>query len=490
MDTSQMTSNMVQILSSISCKDIDEFIKDLNVSEFDLQNRTVEEHISSLRSPYCEPKPYPIAQGLKKWTVTIILILFLVFGLIGNALSATIMFRRSRRGLSSYFYLALLAIIDICILYTGCLLYMLDIAFNYHPQLHSSFLCRLAFYIQHLFTYISAWLIVAVTFERFMVVRYPFQSIRICRMHVAYTVAIIIFLFFSLYATHYFFTMDLIHVHLQTDEGYHPNYTVCDLDTQRKLLAFIDLCFYSILPSILILIFNILIILTIYHAIKKRRDYLQANSYIQTTNTSQRNKNKSSSTMRTQFLRSRSAESVPAGRSSSQIHKQRISHIPRNNIFNEPINKQKKNQKNLFDPTNTTGIRLTCLLLIVSFIFVICTLPISIRLLVVDYLPLQKTTERWQITQLCLTLLMYFNHTANFVLYCVTGRSFRNECRKLLCSIWVLKDFHISCTMSANSDKHAHYHHQQQLILIDRNHYIRSQRQRQYISPIMKGVYL
>ena len=49
----------------------------------------------------------------EEWVVTGILVSFLIFGLIGNLLSATIMFRRSRRGLSSYFYLAFLAIVDI-----------------------------------------------------------------------------------------------------------------------------------------------------------------------------------------------------------------------------------------------------------------------------------------------------------------------------------------------------------------------------------------
>jgi hypothetical protein len=271
---------------------------------------TRKDYIDSLRSPHCEPVPYPGTQGFKKWIVTIIIILFLIFGLIGNSLSATIMFRRSRRGLSSYFYLALLAIIDICVLYSGCLLFLFEITFNYHPQLQSNFLCRLSFYIQHLFTYISAWLIVAVTFERFMVVRFPFQSILICRMRVAYTIAIIIFCFFSFYTAHCFFTMRLTNVDIQTDEGYHPNHTVCDLVIYPRLLAAIDLCFYSVLPSILILIFNILIILTMFHAIKQRRDYLQANSYTPTTDISQRNKNKSASTIRTQFFRSRSAGEV------------------------------------------------------------------------------------------------------------------------------------------------------------------------------------
>jgi hypothetical protein len=101
-------------------------------------------------------------------------------------------------------------------------------------------------------------------------------------------------------------------------------------------------------------------------------------------------------------------ESSPAVRSISQTNKQRICHSPvNNNIFLEQNNKQKI----LSDSTSSTGIRLTCLLLIISFIFVICTLPISIRLLIADYLPSQKSSTRVQIAQLSLTLLMYFNHT-------------------------------------------------------------------------------
>lgn len=302
-----MNASVLQMLNSASCQDIEDFIKDLNASEYESQNMTLDEYVSFLRSPHCEPKPYPNAQGFKKWIITIIILLFLIFGLIGNSLSATIMFRRSRRGLSSYFYLALLAIIDICILYTGGILFLFEITFNYHPQLQSNLLCRLSFYVQHLFTYMSAWLIVAVTFERLMVVRFPFQSIRICRIRVAYTITTIIFFFFSIYTAHCFYTMKLFHINLQTDTGYHPNYLVCDLTIHPHIVSFIDLCFYSVLPSIIILIFNILIIKTMFHAIQQRKNYFQANSYTPTTDVSQRNKNKSPSTNRTQFFRSRSA---------------------------------------------------------------------------------------------------------------------------------------------------------------------------------------
>ena len=309
MNSSQMPMQLIQMLDSFTCEDIEEFIKAANASDYESQNMTHQQYVDSLSSPACQHKPYPSAQGVKKWTVTVILVTFLIFGLIGNLLSAIIMFRRSRRGLSSYFYLAFLAVVDICILYTGCLLFLLETAFSIYPQLHSSFLCRLSFYIQHLFTYMSAWLIVAVTFERFMVVRFPFQSIRICRLHVAYSISTILLLFFAVYTAHCFVTMDLTFTHRQSDQGYHPNVLVCDLVRHRHLLAFIDLCFYSVLPSLLILMFNILIIITMFRAMKQRQDYLQARSFVPTsTDRSRRNqKNKTTSSNRTQFFRSRSA---------------------------------------------------------------------------------------------------------------------------------------------------------------------------------------
>jgi hypothetical protein len=301
-------TSLLEAFRSATCEQLNNFVNDLPTADFEVRNTTRDAFIKQL-APQCIPKPYLGVQGITKWIVTIILAIFLIFGLIGNILSAIIMYRRSRRGLSSYFYLALLAIVDICVLYSGCLLFMLEITFGYLPQSQGTFYCRLGSYIQHLFTYISAWLIVAVTFERFIVVRFPFQSILICRMHVAYTITLIIFIFFSLYSAHGFFTVDIINASLQTGYGFHPNYTICDLVKHRDVLSFLDLCFYSLIPSLLIIIFNSLIISTMFYAIKQRRNLLQANSYLPTTETNPRKvnqKNKSSSSIRTPFFRSRS----------------------------------------------------------------------------------------------------------------------------------------------------------------------------------------
>ena len=413
--------NLSQELSQTTCLELNDFLKHHNFSSDGSGNTTREAITAAFYLNYCTPTPYPGLQGITKWIVTIISVVFLIFGLIGNILSATIMHRRARRGLSSYLYLALLALADICVLYTSGLLFLLEIAFDYHPLLQAPIFCRVGFYLQHLFTYISAWLIVAVTFERFVVVRYPFQSILVCRMRVAYTVTLLIFLFFFIYTAHCFFTFDIIQFPIHTEHGFHPNYLICDLTMYRRLLPFLDLCFYSLIPSILILIFNTLIIFTMFYAIKQRRYYLQAGSYLPTTDACPRNlnvKTKSSSSTRTPFFRSRSAgkfirsheripasslprvESTPAARSFTS-HRRSY----RTRLNRTPV--QPKSRQILFDSTSATGIRLTCLLLIISFLFVFCTSPIPIR----HFFPENRSTMRWQITGLVLHLLMYFNHT-------------------------------------------------------------------------------
>ena len=306
--TTEDKININQALN-LTCEDIDDLFKYVNMSFSEFQNMTHDIYNALLSILHCLSTPYPGVQGFKKWITTIILVIFLICGLFGNMISAIIMFRRSRRGLSSYFYLALLAVIDICVLYSGCLQSILDITFDYHPELYATIYCRLSCYIKHLFTYLSAWLIVAVTFERFIVVRFPFQSIHICRLHVAYGIALTMLVFFSLYTGHVFFTMDIRHIRLRTNDGYHPDYAICDLVVHRRLFAFLDLCFYSVIPSLYIIIFNILIISTMFHTIKQRQDYLRASTGSSTMETSPGNlnqKTKSSSSILTPFFRSRS----------------------------------------------------------------------------------------------------------------------------------------------------------------------------------------
>jgi hypothetical protein len=82
-----------------------------------------------------------------------------------------------------------------------------------------------------------------------------------------------------------------------------------------------------------------------------------------------------------------------------------------------------------------------------------------------------------------------------FVLYCLTGRAFRSECRKLLSSLWLLKDIRISCTSNQDSDKYGRYPHQ--FMLVEGKRHIHGQQQQQHqqqaarhFNPARQGVYL
>lgn len=72
---------------------------------------------------------------------------------------------------------------------------------------------------------------------------------------------------------------------------------------------------------------------------------------------------------------------------------------------------QQKSQQVLLDPTSAAGIRLTCLLLAISFIFVLCTVPLCFRGFMADSLPKDGSTTKWRMIGICFRLLMYLNHT-------------------------------------------------------------------------------
>ncbi|CAF1585532.1 unnamed protein product, partial [Adineta steineri] len=71
-----------------------------------------------------------------------------------------------------------------------------------------------------------------------------------------------------------FFPVDLFDTNILTDGDYHPEHLVCEIVDHRKLLSFVDLYFHSIISSILIIIFNILIIIAMFYTIIKRHDSL------------------------------------------------------------------------------------------------------------------------------------------------------------------------------------------------------------------------
>ncbi|WAR11491.1 GHSR-like protein [Mya arenaria] len=101
------------------------------------------------------------------------------------------------------------------------------------------------------------------------------------------------------------------------------------------------------------------------------------------------------------------------------------------------------------------NIKLTVMLLSVSFTFLITTFPMAIVMVFhsgwsrdIENVPLSVIAQR-QLIRTSAEMLMFLNHSVNFYLYCALGQKFRNQVLKTLCRR----------TLSTNSNLSDHSQH-------------------------------
>lgn len=98
-------------------------------------------------------------------------------GILGNGMSVVVFFRTKLRKLSSSYYLSALAISDSIFLMALFIVWlsMVDVdLFNQHGS------CQLVVYITGVCSFLSVWLVLAFTIERFVAVRYPLLRQSVC----------------------------------------------------------------------------------------------------------------------------------------------------------------------------------------------------------------------------------------------------------------------------------------------------------------------
>ena len=309
----------------------------------------------------------------------------LVLGTVGNLLSFVIMSRNMFKA-STYSYLAALAIMDILVLYIG-LLRMWVGSFSVDIQLISNWMCKLVTFLGYVSSVTSVWLIIAVTIERFIAVKFPLRAPRMCNVHRARIVILTMFIATCFLNMHYMWTVEL-----KADDANGTMSRQCEASSDHRVLVvevwpWVDAAVYSLVPFTVITILNILIVRCVLAARRQR---------------------------------------------SSMQH---------GDIFNKylSVNCQGSNVKRPVESSK----KLTCMLLAVSFTFLLTTLPMNVLLLVRaftehynkdrDSLELKRHYAQMTLARTVAELLMYVNHSVNFFLYCATGRKFRRQVKMLLC---------------------------------------------------------
>ena len=80
-------------------------------------------------------------------------------------------------------------------------------------------------------------------------------------------------------------------------------------------------------------------------------------------------------------------------------------------------------------PQRSVG--MTTVLLIISFTFLMTTLPISIYLTLLQFFPTRTPIMR--LLSVMFTFLSYVNNCINFYLYIISGKKFRRELKQMVC---------------------------------------------------------
>lgn len=329
----------------------------------------LEETLAERYPEYMYPNSF-----LKKYVPPVLLSL----GTFGNLLSFIIMARSMLR-VSTYSYLAVLAVMDILVLYVG-LLRMWIGHFSIDVQLTSNLLCKLINFLGYVSSDTSVWLIIAVTIERFIAVKCPLRAPRMCNAFRARFVIIGVIILICSINAHIMWTVEL---HYSTING--SSLVKCEASEKHKVLVkdiwpWVDAAIYSFVPFVIITILNSLIVRQVLQA-RKRRSQMQ--------------------------------------------------HVELTAMYCSFASKHQRKK------SNENNKKLTFMLLAVSFTFLLTTLPMNVQLIVSAFYGSladnPKGYAQMTLARTVVELLMYVNHSINFFLYCATGKKFRRQVRDLIC---------------------------------------------------------
>ncbi|KAL1129656.1 hypothetical protein AAG570_012601 [Ranatra chinensis] len=173
----------------------------------------------------------------------------ILLGLVGNLLSCIVFLNTHLRLRSSSYYLAALAVADF-----GFLAVLLLVWLNNNSGLRlfdKEGWCQCLVYLSSVCSFLSVWLIVAFTVERFIAVQYPLHRPHVCT--VARAKAIVTGLVSFAFVSHgySFVTAGLVRVHgvevCELREGY---------DEAMRFISIVDSLMTLVLPLGLILLMN------------------------------------------------------------------------------------------------------------------------------------------------------------------------------------------------------------------------------------------
>ncbi|KAL8609460.1 hypothetical protein ACOMHN_037982 [Nucella lapillus] len=338
-------------------------------------------------------------------------------GVLGNFLCFVTLVFTSLRTTSTCVYMAAIAVLDSIILVLN--LSFLIRGYTGHTEfyLRNDWTCGFHNFLFYFSIHFDVLLLLALTVDRFIVVKFPLKAQSLCTPKSAIkAIAALGLLSFALNFQIFF------NARLGPSESFADPlmcwYPDPEIDFfMRKIYTWIDASIYSFIPFISLFILNLLIIRQLKVSQKFSHHFTDSKigrtySDLSTSNIS--------TTVAGERMEEPGSISTISGRKTKE------------NRDGEKDSRKKA----------TTNTNITVMLLLVSFTFLLLTSPVVLVLLYKRYHWLPRTPAeraRARLTHAFVDNLMYTNHAINFLLYCISGRRFRQELKRLLarsCCRW------------------------------------------------------
>ena len=342
------------------------------VTEASVNSTQLAENMSS-RHVDLDPSDFTTYKAAM-FTHRYILPFIVLFGLIGNTLSFLVMLKRQNRVISCCNYIGALALCDNLMLLTGADYWTLT--FKHRPAFRIE--CKIYVWLGQAVSFAAVIFIFSMTVDCFLCICFPIKAQDLCVVPRARRVIVITPIITALYTLPYAFTAE------QAD-----SITCLAVATNNKLAVvynWLNVFLASIVPFVGLLTMNSFIIQRI-----RKRSKLSA----------------SASRMNEDVASNGTAEESVA-------------------TIGQPRRSATKQDRNN---------QLTVMLLLVTFTFLLLTLPQYVRYVVAAVTTYWKTPHDYatfillaHVSNRC----FYLNSAINFFLYCMSGSKFRKDVRDLL----------------------------------------------------------
>ena len=359
------------------------FSQNSNQSELNCDgNNEEEKNVFEIVASYMT---YTIAVSINRYVLPVIV----TVGVCGNLISMCVMFQRQNRHTSFSVYLGCLAVSDNCVLFAAGYFW---VVYELQERMFHDVECKILIWMLDTFQQNGVLLILSVTLDRLVAVRYPLKAAAWCRARRAKIVSASAFAVVSLYsAPHLLFNY--------ADKQY-----VCLLCSYDNIVCVVHLWVTAFLafavPFVLLLSMNVVIICSVRTAMKYQSTFSMDGGDTTTSTTDQSDDNDT--------RRQSVASASPSGQEERRGQNQQVSSKDRN---------------------------LIAMLLLVSFMFLLLNAPRFMRIIIAATVHFEPTPRRMAMTALAwhITNKLYFtNNACNFFLYCVSGSKFRRDFKALI----------------------------------------------------------